>query len=39
MVKGDDYVEKGLANYDAQVLRLQRLPKLLCKCDLERMID
>jgi len=34
MVKGDDYVEKGLANYDAQVLRtkqraLQRLAKEL----------
>jgi transposase len=34
MVKGDDYVEKGLANYDAQVLQtkqraLQRLAKEL----------
>ena len=34
MVKGDDYVEKGLANYDAQVLQtkqraLNRLAKEL----------
>ena len=32
MVKGDDYVEKGLANYDAQVLKTkQRALKRLAK--------
>ncbi len=32
MVKGDDYVEKGLANYDAQVLQTkQRALKRLAK--------
>ena len=32
MVKGDDYVERGLANYDAQVLQTkQRALKRLAK--------
>ena len=32
MVKGDDYVEQGLANYDAQVLKTkQRALKRLAK--------
>lgn len=32
MVKGDDYIEKGLANYDAQVLQSkQRALKRLAK--------
>ena len=32
MVKGDDYVEKGLANYNAQVLQTkQRALKRLAK--------
>ena len=32
MVKGDEYIEKGLANYDAQVLQTkQRALKRLAK--------